>query len=56
VRESTVAPKIAVPDAEMKSKDIKVGNGGTQRTNRPNSLWNARRVETGSNTKSSDGM
>jgi len=53
VRESSVTPKVTVSDAEMESNNIKIGNNGTKRSNRPDSLWNSRGVEAGSNAKSS---
>ena len=37
----------------MESNGIKVGNNGAKSANRPDSLWNARGVEAGSNAKSS---
>ncbi len=37
----------------MESNYIKIGNNRTKCANRPDSLWNARGVEAGSNAKSS---
>ena len=53
VREPAMTPKVTVSDAEMKSNDIKIGNDRTECANRPDSLWNLRRVKAGSNTESS---
>ena len=52
VRESSMAPKVAVADAEIKPNDIEIGNDGTHCPNRPDSFGNARGVEASSNAES----
>jgi hypothetical protein len=51
-----VPPEVTIADAEIESNDVKIGNNGTKRTNRPDSLWNPRRIEAGPNAKSCDRM
>ena len=56
VSEPSVAPKVTVSDSETKSNDIKIGNNRTKCANRPDSLWNLRGIEAGSNPESSYSM
>jgi hypothetical protein len=53
VRESPMTPKVTVSDAKMESNHIKIRHNTTESTNRPDSLWNTRRVTAGSNAESS---
>jgi len=47
VREPTVAPEVAVMNAESESDHIEVGNHRAKHARDPNSLWHAGAVETG---------
>ena len=48
-----MTPKVTVMDAIVESNNIKVGNNRAKGANRPDPLRNARRVEAGTNAKSS---
>jgi hypothetical protein len=52
VRESAVAPEVAVTDAKSESNHIEIGNHGAGGARHPDPVWGARPVETGSDAKS----
>jgi len=56
VRESAVAPEVAVTDAESESDHIKIGNHRADRARHPNSSWYARAVETRTNAEGCNNM
>jgi len=56
VRESAVAPEVAVMDAESESNHIEVGNHRADRARHPNSSWYARAVETRTNAEGCNNM
>jgi hypothetical protein len=51
-----MSPEVTVSDAEAKSNDIEIRDGGANCSNRPDTLWYLRFVEAGSNAEGSNGM
>jgi len=51
VRESAVAPEVAVADAEPETEHIEIGNHRAGGADDPNAFWRARAIEASSDAK-----